>query len=203
MNDYCPTCRERTGLTARGVCEWCDTPLTAKRGGGRSPGAGCKLTDTQLRALHAAHMRGQSINELAKSIYVQVGYSSRSSCASSISNAWQRLGLQARDRIEMTVLKSFKHGRAGRQQQREHVQRIERVQLDAGPVSEQAEKHHHHQVKAKKQTPPQGVALAVSHPITVRPQAQFNGERGLGVDAHIHRSAFRCIGELQQGAAVI
>ena len=120
MNDYCSTCRERTGLTERGVCAWCDTPLTAKRGGGRPPGAGCKFTDTQLRALHAAHMQGQSINELAKSVYVRVGYSSQSSCASSTSNAWQRLGLQARDRIEMTVLKSLKHGRAGRQQQREH-----------------------------------------------------------------------------------
>jgi hypothetical protein len=119
VKDYCRTCKERTGLTARGVCEWCDTPLTVKRGGGRAPGAGCKLTDTQLRALHAAHMRGQSINELAKSIYKQVGYSSQSSCASSISNAWQRLGLQARDRIEMTVLKSYKHGRGGRQQQRD------------------------------------------------------------------------------------
>lgn len=32
---------------------------------------------------------------------------------------WQRLNLQARDRIEMTVLKSTKHGRAGREQQRE------------------------------------------------------------------------------------
>jgi hypothetical protein len=30
------------------------------------------------------------------------------------------LGLEARDRIEMTVLKSYKHGRAGRAQQREH-----------------------------------------------------------------------------------
>ena len=119
MNDYCPTCRERTGLTARGVCEWCDTPLTVKRGGGRAPGAGCKLTDTQLGALHSAHMQGQSINELAKRIYAQVGYSSRSSCASSISNAWKRLGLEARDRIEMTVLKSYKHGRGGRQQQRD------------------------------------------------------------------------------------
>ena len=106
-------------MTARGVCEWCDTPLTTKRGGGRSPGAGCKLTDEQLRALHAAHMRGQSINELAKSIYVQVGYSSQSSCASCISNAWQRLRLQARDRIEMSVLKSTKHGRGSRKQQRD------------------------------------------------------------------------------------
>lgn len=120
MKDYCPTCRERTGLTERGVCEWCDTPLTAKRGGGRPPGAGCRFTDEQLRALHVAHLRGQSINELAKQVFEQVGYSSQSSCASCISSAWKRLGLEARDRIEMTVLKSWKHGRAGRQQQREH-----------------------------------------------------------------------------------
>ena len=120
MKDYCPACRERTGLTERGVCAWCDTPLTAKRGGGRPPGAGCRFTDEQLRALHVAHLRGQSINELAKQVFEQVGYASYGSCATSISAAWKRLGLDARDRIEMTVLKSTKHGRAGRAQQREH-----------------------------------------------------------------------------------
>jgi hypothetical protein len=117
--NWCPTCRETTGLTERGVCQWCDTPLRHKAG--RKPGSGSKITKEQLRVLHVAHVQhDRSINELAKSIYAKAGYKSHHGCAVAISNGWKRLGLQARDRIEMTVLKSFKHGRAGRAQQREH-----------------------------------------------------------------------------------
>jgi hypothetical protein len=119
MRDYCRKCRETTGLWERGVCHWCDTPLTFKTG--RKPGSGSKITEQQLRALHVAHIKhDRSINELAKSIYAKAGYKSHHGCAVAISNGWKRLGLQARDRIEMTVIKSLKHGRAGRQQQREH-----------------------------------------------------------------------------------
>ena len=117
--NWCRTCREETGLYERGVCQWCDTPLTFKTG--RKPGTGSKLSDDQLRVLHVAHIQhDKSINELAKSIYEKVGYKSHHGAAVCISSGWKRLGLQARDRIEMTVIKSLKHGRAGRQQQREH-----------------------------------------------------------------------------------
>lgn len=119
VRNWCPKCREETGLYEKGVCQWCDTPLRHKAG--RKPGSGSKLSETQLRALHVAHVEhDRSINELAKSIYGKVGYKSHHGCAVAISNGWKRLGLQARGRIEMTVLKSFKHGRAGRAQQREH-----------------------------------------------------------------------------------
>lgn len=116
--NWCPTCREETGLTDRGICQWCDTPLRHKTG--RRPGSGSKLTDEQLRALHVAHVAGRSINELAKHVYAKAGYASHGSCATAISKQWKRLGLPARDRIEMTVLKSTKHGRAGRAQAKEY-----------------------------------------------------------------------------------
>lgn len=119
IRNWCPKCREETGLYEKGFCQWCDTPLRHKAG--RKPGSGSKLSETQLRALHVAHVEhDRSINELAKSIYAKVGYKSHHGCAVAISNGWKRLGLQARGRIEMTVLKSLKHGRAGRAQQREH-----------------------------------------------------------------------------------
>jgi hypothetical protein len=110
--NYCPACKERTGLTLRGICEWCDTPLvsigTGKRGVAR------KLSDDQVRALHVAHTRGASIRSLGERIYKNAGYSSAKSCANSISSAFAALGLQARDRIEATQKASTKHGRARR-----------------------------------------------------------------------------------------
>ncbi len=86
--NWCPKCREETGLTTRGICEWCDTPLSYKTG--RKPGSGSKMTDEQLRALHVAHVEhDRSINELAKATYVKLGYASHGSCATSISKGWQ------------------------------------------------------------------------------------------------------------------
>jgi len=114
VKNWCAKCRETTGLTARGQCEWCDTPLTHKTG--RKPGQGSLLSDNQLRALHVAHTEGRSINEMAGKIFDKVGYSSPGSCASAVSHGWKRLHLEARGRIEMTVLASTKHGRAGRKQ---------------------------------------------------------------------------------------
>lgn len=118
MKNWCPNCREETGLYERGVCQWCDTPLRHK--GGRKPGSGSKLSDDQLRALHRVHIeQNRSINDLARDIYQKAGYRTPHACAVSISGGFKRLNLRARDRVEMTVTKSLKHGRASRVKQRE------------------------------------------------------------------------------------
>lgn len=111
VRNWCPKCREETGLYEKGICPWCDTPLRHK--GGQKPGGG-KLRDQSVQALHLAHMDGRSIRELGEMIYVKAGYSSAHSAANSISAAFKRLGLPARGRLEATILASTIHGRAQR-----------------------------------------------------------------------------------------
>ena len=64
-----------------------------------------------LRKMHVLHAkRGVSINEICKATYERYGYSSAKNMTSAVSVAWKSLGLPARDRIDMTVAKSTKHG---------------------------------------------------------------------------------------------
>lgn len=109
MRNYCPKCRETTALVERGVCQWCDTPLTHKAG--RRPGQGCRLTDDQLRVLHAAHVTHErSIRDLAAQVWERAGYASLKACLEGIRNGWRRLGLEYRGRVEATRLASTTHG---------------------------------------------------------------------------------------------
>lgn len=116
---YCPECKEESAITPAGSCLWCGGPTEQrerpKRGGWKRPDLrGSRYTEAQLRSLHVAHMRGASMNSLAKQTYEKVGYASPSSAQNAISREWRRLGLPARDRIEQTVLSSTKHGRKRR-----------------------------------------------------------------------------------------
>lgn len=128
LADWCPACAERTGLTDRGVCAWCDTPLVhkGKRGGWTRPDLrGRKLTDTQLRALYCAYTeQGVSINALAKQIHERVGYKSHHSAAVAISEGWKRLNLPARDRIEATRLACTTHGQGARDRDEQAYRRF-------------------------------------------------------------------------------
>lgn len=112
---YCPECREDSAIGFDGSCLWCGGPTQqrsrVKRGGWQRPDLrGAKYTEDQLRVLHLAHERGESINALAKQTYERVGYKSHGSAASAICREWKRMGLRARDRIEATVRASTKHG---------------------------------------------------------------------------------------------
>lgn len=130
--DWCPKCKERTGLPERGICPWCDTPLVfkAKRGGWKRPDLRCsKLTDTQLRALYIAYNEhGMSVNALAKRVHAKVGYKSHHSCAVAISEGWKRLGLPARDRIEAVRLACTTHGRGARDRDEKAYREFLRLQ---------------------------------------------------------------------------
>lgn len=111
--DWCPTCQERTGLTASGVCQWCDSKLTVKRGGWKRPDLVSRLTDEHLRALYVLYSRDQvSINRLAGRVYQRLGYKNARVCASAISKGWQRLGLPVRSQREAARIANVRHGMA-------------------------------------------------------------------------------------------
>lgn len=118
---WCPDCKEDSAISADGNCLWCGTPArlhapkTPKPGGWKRPDLhGSRYTEAQIRALHLAHQRGASLNELGRKTHEQVGYKSAGSAAMAISREFKRLGLLVRDRIEQTVLSSTKHGRKRR-----------------------------------------------------------------------------------------
>lgn len=114
---WCPTCREESAVDRDGRCLWCDTPtrVRRKRGGWKRPDLrGSRYTEPQLRAMHVAHMRGDSLNSLAKRTFHQVGYTNRNSAVQAISRQWKRMGLPVRGRIESCVRVSTKHGRKSR-----------------------------------------------------------------------------------------
>lgn len=115
---YCPACREESAIDRQGRCLWCEGPTEQrkprkKRGGWKRPDLrGSRYTEAQLRALHAAHLQGRSVNSLAKDTYAKVGYGSASSAATAIGREWKRLGLAARDRVEQVRLTCTVHGMA-------------------------------------------------------------------------------------------
>jgi hypothetical protein len=114
---WCPTCKEDSAIDAAGNCLWCGGPTQQRqqrnRGGWKRPDlAGSRYTEPQLRALHLAHMRGESLNSLAKQTHQVVGYKTYGSAAAAISRDWKRMGLCARDRVEASVKASTKHGLA-------------------------------------------------------------------------------------------
>lgn len=88
-------------------------PAPKRRGGWKRPDKWCRYSKPQLRLLYKLHVeQHQSINSLAKRTYAALGYSSHGSSASAISAGWKRMGLPARDRIEMVRAVCTKHGLA-------------------------------------------------------------------------------------------
>jgi hypothetical protein len=81
-------------------------PKSAKRRG--SP---CKISETQLRALHHAHWEQRvPINELGRRYWQRFGYKSARACGNTISHHFRCRGWETHDRIEMTVQASTRHG---------------------------------------------------------------------------------------------
>jgi len=112
---YCPTCKQESAIDRSRHCLWCGGETTTrKRGGWKRPDKTAYITDTQLRALHLAHVNGASIRELGRRVWQRAGYASEKSAANAISEGFKRLGLPARDRIEATVKASYKHGKGAR-----------------------------------------------------------------------------------------
>lgn len=86
------------GLHLQDLTDTTTTPENPRRAGGKPAGVYGLLTDTQLRALHRAHLNGTSIHALGRHIHDRVGYASPKSAAMAISNGFMRLGLERRDR---------------------------------------------------------------------------------------------------------
>lgn len=88
-----------------------------RRRRGKPKGTHRKITDAQIRALHLLHWEQRvSINQIAKTYYERLGYSSHRSFCSQLCTYFKELGLPTHDRIEMTVAASTKHGMARRTQ---------------------------------------------------------------------------------------
>jgi hypothetical protein len=107
VKNYCRTCKEQTSLHEKGVCPWCDTPLTEKTG--RRGG----FTDDQLRVLRALHDRGYTVTRIAKANYEAWGYASAASCQRVIYVGWKRLGINgwSKDRPVLDLGKVVVAGR--------------------------------------------------------------------------------------------
>jgi len=116
---WCDHCREEVPVNSvTGNCLWCDAPARVRKRrkvAKAKPGDGrlSRITEERARVLHRLHVeKDLSINEMADRVWEQLGYASKSSCASAIHLAFKRHGLKAQDRIEMTRKKSTKHGLA-------------------------------------------------------------------------------------------
>lgn len=87
---------------------WESKQLHTKRVGRRTP---ARIPVAELRRMHVLHLeRDVSINQLGREFHRHYGYRRALTCAKAIRQGWIALGLKARDRIEMTVAVSTKHG---------------------------------------------------------------------------------------------
>jgi hypothetical protein len=117
---WCSTCDEADSISTTDRCSFCGGDLGRRidargRDATRRRGVPSRINDRQARVLHAAHLeRRASVRELARNVHEQLGYRSPGSCVEGIRAAWARLGLDARDRVDATVLASTVHGRARR-----------------------------------------------------------------------------------------
>ena len=88
MKNYCRSCREETSLHEKGICPWCDTPLTERANVGA-------LSDKHLHILRDLRERGFTMKQIAEGNYEAWGYSSVNTCCNAISLGWKRLGINA------------------------------------------------------------------------------------------------------------
>lgn len=98
---FCESCGEDVQVNRDGACAWCGGALRPRKG--KRLGVYGKLSDDQLRILHAMHdRRGTSIRELARAVIASAGYASEHSALEGIRTGWRRLGLKARAQGEAT-----------------------------------------------------------------------------------------------------
>lgn len=92
MKNYCRTCREETSLHEKGICPWCDTPLTERANVGA-------LSDKHLHILRDLKERGFTMKQIAEGNYEAWGYSSVNTCCNAISLGWKRLGINVYSQV--------------------------------------------------------------------------------------------------------
>jgi hypothetical protein len=114
----------------------------------RPPASGTRIPEQVLRQIHDLHWQHDvSLHEVAKRNYARFGYASAKSMVSAVSDAWKKMGLQARDRIEMTRAKSLKHGLSPRDWKERRRKRLEAGLTVAG-------KERRPRCRARKRQPP-------------------------------------------------
>jgi hypothetical protein len=87
VKNYCPKCRETTGLHEKGVCLWCDGELV-------DADQAHALTANHLRVLRLLRQRGYTIKAIAEANHRAWGYASANTCQHAISVAWKHMGLR-------------------------------------------------------------------------------------------------------------
>lgn len=114
LRAWCPECAEEVVATAAGLCVWCDAPVRERQPSkkGKPFGVYGKLTDAQVRAVHATLYEGQrlSLRACGERIYEAAGFASPRAAANALHQQFGRLGLRVRSRVEANT----KHGRARR-----------------------------------------------------------------------------------------
>lgn len=109
---YCLACRDDV-TTADGRCPWCDGEVDARRphGSHARMGAGCRMTDAQVRAAHVIYQqRGLNLNELGMLLHERFGYATHKSCGIALRRAFIRLGLPRRDGTIDSTRAHITHG---------------------------------------------------------------------------------------------
>lgn len=136
---FCPTCDDESLISDRGLCVWCDTPLSAgdeqlrviprpapeprrfrKDGSPWRPAVGrgpVKVTMPVLREAYDLYLHGRddqdkplSLRKVAALLLHKTDYASEKSFANQMSDAFRDLGWPVRDRIAATVRASTTHG---------------------------------------------------------------------------------------------
>lgn len=105
-----------------------DDDEPARRGGWTRPDRrGSRYTEPQLRALHLAHVRGQSLNALGKQTHRKVGYKSAGSAAMAMSREFKRMGLPITERVDQVRKTCTVHGLAPKHGPRPGYKRFKRT----------------------------------------------------------------------------
>lgn len=137
---YCSNCNEDSAINAANECLWCGSPTEQRtKRPAQTEQMGSRYTEPQLRVLHQAHERGESVSQLARKTYERVGYGSAGAASYAIRREWKRMGLPVRDPIAATVLASTKHGLAPKHRPQigysAYKRRVHRDQPDRPPCA--------------------------------------------------------------------
>lgn len=127
---YCPSCEQNAAIDENCCCLWCGASTEEEREQKPWRKPRTHFTDAQLCALHVMHLRGASVNQLAKQVYKLVGYKTHNSAHGAIRRGWRGLGLRPLSRIESARRASTKHGLAPKHGPRPGYAKYRRVVLN-------------------------------------------------------------------------
>lgn len=155
---YCATCEDEALISDRGLCVWCDTPLTKEpaaapepdglrlvprppRPSNIGPPRGARnMTFAVLQEAYELYLHGQdadgrplSLRVVAARLLDRTDYSSVKSFTNCLSDAFREQGWPVRDRVAATVAAHYKHGLAPKHGSKRDYKRMLRDQTGRQP----------------------------------------------------------------------